>query len=355
MRVLIADPYYPAVLSGVYESEEGLADAPYEAQWRAIMDLSFGTSDVYSFHLRALGHDAHEVIPNCRPLQTAWAREHAPHLIRLPWRVAAQAILLAQIRWFRADVVYVQSIGAFRPSVLAAMRRRSRLLAGQIASALPEPERVRRYDLLLTSFPHLVGRLDVPTEFLRIAFDNRVLERVERPPHHDIVFVGQLGGRAHRRANAVVEAAAHRVPIDVWGPGAEEWPPDSPFRRRHHGIAWGIEMLTILHGARIAVNRHIDAAEGYANNMRLFEATGMGTLLLTDELEGLSEVFVPGREVVTYRHADELVEKARWYLGREDERATIAAAGQARTLRDHSYGARVRELAAILEGYLARS
>ena len=352
MRVLIIDPYYPEVLTALYASQPELGDASYDSQWRAIMDLAFGTSDVYSYHLSALRHDAQEIVPNCPPLQRAWAREHAPHLNRLPWRVGAQAILLAQAEWFHADVVYVQSVGAFRPIVLKALRRRARLLVGQIASALPQPERVRVYDLLLTSFPHLVGRLGVPTELLRIGFDERVLDRVERPPRHDIVFLGQLGGLSHRSSNAVVESAAQQIPIEVWGPGVEEWPPDSPFRKRHHGMAWGIEMFAILAGARIAINRHIDASEGWANNMRLFEATGMGTLLLTDQLEGLSELFVPGREVITYGNADELVQKARWYMAREDERSAVAAMGQARTLREHTYGARVRELTVILESYL---
>ena len=352
MRVLIVDPYYPAVLTAHYGSHRELGAAAYDVQWRALMDMFFGTSDAYSFNLRALGHDAHEVVPNCQPLQRAWARAHAPHLNRVPWRAGAPAILLAQAEWFDPDVIYIQSIGAFRPAVLKALRRRSRLLAGQIASALPDASRLRSYDLLFTSFPHFVGRLDVPTEFLRIGFDERVLANIRNPPHHDIVFVGQLGGLPHRAGNAIVEAAAHHLPIDVWGAGAEEWPSGSPFRMRHHGVAWGIDMYAILAGARIAVNRHINAAEGHANNMRLFEATGMRALLLTDELEGLAELFVPGREVVTYSDAGELVDRASWYLAREDERAAVAAAGQRRTLRDHSYGKRMRELAEILARHL---
>ena len=82
--------------------------------------------------------------------------------------------------------------------------------------------------------------------------------------------------------------------------------------------------------------------------MRLYEATGVGSLLLTDEGSNLAELFEPGREVVTYAGVDELVEKARHYLAHEDERRAIAAAGQARTLRDHTYELRMRELAEIL-------
>jgi spore maturation protein CgeB len=44
-----------------------------------------------------------------------------------------------------------------------------------------------------------------------------------------------------------------------------------------------------------------------------------------------------------------LVTKIRHFLGHDDEREAIARAGQERTLSEHSYRARMRELATILE------
>jgi spore maturation protein CgeB len=353
MRVLVVDPYYPDVLEGHYRLRPELTAEPYDVQWQALMGSAFGTSDAYSHNLRALGHEAHEVIPNCRPLQRAWAREHAPRAARLPWRVAAPAILLAQAGWFRPDVVYVQSVGAFHPLLLRRLRRGARLLAGQIASRLPQGERLGLYDVIFTSFPHFVERLGVPTHLLRIGFDERIAARVAgETVERDVVFVGQLGGLDHRQGNAVIEAAARELPIDVWGPGTDEWPDDSPFRTRHRGVVWGIDMYRALASARIALNRHIAAANGHANNMRLYEATGVGTMLLTEESEDLDALFEPGREAVTYADPHDLVETARWYLAHEDERAAIASAGRARTLAEHTYAARIAELVSILERYL---
>jgi spore maturation protein CgeB len=111
-------------------------------------------------------------------------------------------------------------------------------------------------------------------------------------------------------------------------------------------------MLEVLASARIAVNRHIDVAEDNANNMRLYEATGVGSLLLTDAKQNLGELFDVGRELIAYRGEDELVEAVEHYLAHEDERTAIAAAGQRRTLRDHTYEVRMRELADILDRYL---
>jgi SAM-dependent methyltransferase len=102
------------------------------------------------------------------------------------------------------------------------------------------------------------------------------------------------------------------------------------------------------------VNRHIDVAENHANNMRLFEATGCGALLITDYKDNLAELFDIGREVVAYRSPEECVELVAYYLQHPEQAATIARAGQARTLRDHSYAANLAETSAILRNHLRR-
>ena len=111
-------------------------------------------------------------------------------------------------------------------------------------------------------------------------------------------------------------------------------------------------MYQVLAQAKIALNRHIDVAEGFANNMRLYEATGVGTLLLTDAKSNLGDLFEPGREVITYASEDELVERIHYYLDHENERGGIAQAGQGRTLSEHTYEHRMRELVELLSRYL---
>jgi spore maturation protein CgeB len=86
--------------------------------------------------------------------------------------------------------------------------------------------------------------------------------------------------------------------------------------------------------------------------MRLYETTGVGTLLLTDWKQNLHEMFEPDTEVVAYRTSEECVQKIRYFLEHEDERARIAKAGQARTLRDHTYRSRMAELVALVERLL---
>jgi spore maturation protein CgeB len=356
MRILIVDTCYPAFLDSHYSQRPTLVEARYDVQWRSLMDRFFGTCDSYSHFLGELDHDAHEVVVNCEPLQRAWAREHGVRFKKRLGRRSVPPLVLQQADEFRPDVVYIQDLNALSPKELRALRARSRLLVGQIASEPPPGRQLAPFDLLLTSLPHFVPMFRAKgfaSEYFRIGFDPRVLARVQKTPlAEDVVFVGTLARTQHGRGNDLLERAARRVPIEFWGRQIDGWPAEAAIRRRYRGEAWGLDMYRVLAGSKIALNRHIDVAADYANNMRLYEATGIGTLLITDAKRNLAELFEPDEEVVTYASEDELVEKIGRYLADEAERTKIARAGQERTLRDHTYAHRMQELVSILGRFL---
>jgi len=156
----------------------------------------------------------------------------------------------------------------------------------------------------------------------------------------------------HKKGCALLEYLAEKTPIQFWGYGAETLPGNSPIRVRHNGEIWGKEMFSLMAASKITINRHIDVAENYANNMRLFEATGCGALLITDYKDNLNELFEIGKEVVVYRTPEECAALINYYLANPHEAEMIAKAGQARTLRDHTYALRMAQTAEILERHL---
>jgi spore maturation protein CgeB len=85
--------------------------------------------------------------------------------------------------------------------------------------------------------------------------------------------------------------------------------------------------------------------------MRLYEATGVGAMLLTDQKKNLAEIFVPGKEVIQYATPEDCVVQIRRYLADEPSRAAIAAAGHAKTLEVHNYAARTAEIVELMERY----
>ena len=364
--MLIVDTCYPAFLERHYRERPKLRRRPYPEQLAALMAGRFGTSDAYSHELRRLGHEAAEVVVNCDPLQRAWAREHGVArllraLDRLPTRAgvalrraARHAIAHAQVDDHSADVVYVQDLWFFTRRELDRLRASGRLVVGQIASTPPGEDVLRGFDLLVTSFPHFVERfwsLGVDAAYLPIAFDARLLDEVavDGPRPHRAVFVGGLDPRVHPGGVGLLERLVGRMDLEIWGYGVEELPPASPIIPRHRGEAWGLDMYGVLARSEIVVNRHIEAAEGHANNMRMYEATGMGALLVTEAAPNLADLFAPGEEVVSYATEDELVERVRALLEDEPRRSRTAAAGHARTLSEHTYERRIAQLAAELE------
>lgn len=79
----------------------------------------------------------------------------------------------------------------------------------------------------------------------------------------------------------------------------------------------------------------------------------MGAMLITDWKANLQDLFEVGKEVVAYRSTEECVERIRYYLEHDGQRAVIAEAGKARTLRDHTYRKRMQEFVEIVQKRLA--
>ncbi len=371
MKILFVDTYYPTFLAEHYASVG--ARGSYAEQRQRLFEQRFGVSDYYSRHLRPLGVEAEELIVNAVPLQLRWARERGMPLGRLgallPSSLLGSAtagkladrsgalgpILVEQIRHARPDVLYLHDLNVLPPDVLREVKQSVRLVVGQIACPLPNRSWLEPFDLILTSFPHYVPRLEaggLRSAYFRLGFEASLIEEIGAPVRSfAATFVGGISS-AHGRGTEFLTTMAETGAVDFFGYGADALPPRSPIRARHHGPVWGRDMYRTLASSRVTLNRHVDVAEDYANNMRLYEATGMGALLVTDAKSNLADLFEPGREVVAYRSNDEAAELIRYYADHPDERDEIARAGRARTLREHTYEARMKELAYLLRTQL---
>jgi FkbM family methyltransferase len=125
----------------------------------------------------------------------------------------------------------------------------------------------------------------------------------------------------------------------------------SRFRNHFVGQRFFEEMARTYSGSRVVFNRSIRNDI----NMRVFEALACGSLLLTNELSdnGQDGLFRDGVHLATYRDADEMLDKVRFYLGRETIREKIAAAGRAEVLSRDTYRHRMEWLLGEVERGLA--
>jgi len=367
MKILIIDPYYSGFLDNFYLKNPKAKDKNYSEQKRIIFNECFGTADFYSKNLKKLSIKAEEIIINNEPLQKQWAKENnityrkdylqnipkIKKIFRSNW---PEKILEAQIKDFKPDIIYCQSLNYPGTKFLKKIKRLTKLIVGQVACpTIFDKKQLSAFDLILTSFPHFVEKfknIGIASEYFKIGFEPDILKKLTLlPKKYDAIFVGGIS-RHHIASVEIFEYLAKNTSIDFWGYGAKKIPAGSPILVRHHGEAWGLDMYNILYNSKISINRHIDAAENYANNMRLYESTGVGTMLITDYKDNLNELFEVGKEIETYKTKEELLEKINYYLVDEDERQKIALAGQQRTLKDHTYEKRMIELINILNKYL---
>jgi hypothetical protein len=265
-------------------------------------------------------------------------------------------ILEAQIKHYQPDVLLNQAVHTIRSRFLRDVKPHVRLLIGQIASPLPKLEDFSCYDLILSSLPSFVeyfGQLGVPSQLHRWAFDTRILSQLKNDSEEiPVSFVGSVTWYHKERVKLLKHLCFDISSLEVWGQGGNDLPEDSPIRRHYRGTAWGLGMFQTLQRSKMTVNEHGDIAGPYASNKRLFEATGVGTLLITDWKLNLHEIFEPGEEVVAYHSPQECVRWVRYYLEHDDERQAIARAGQQRTLREHTYFHRAQELADTAKRHL---
>jgi spore maturation protein CgeB len=129
--------------------------------------------------------------------------------------------------------------------------------------------------------------------------------------------------------------------LRIFGYGGDQLTPD--LRALHHGERWGVDMYRVLLRSQITLNRHIDVAEGYANNMRLFEATGCGALLVTDRGRNLRDYF-SDEEVLSYASPTEARSLINWAYREPEQAKEMARRAQQRTLTEHSYSRRMGDL-----------
>ena len=144
-----------------------------------------------------------------------------------------------------------------------------------------------------------------------------------------------------RRATASASLAAHDFNLSL----------DCRFRDHLHPPVPDEELIRLYSRSAISlgftevfeandpskeVRRHV--------HLRDFEAPMSGALYCTGHLDELARFFEPGKEVVTYRGEDELLQAVRHLLTHPEEGERIRRAGERRALAEHTYHRRFASL-----------
>ncbi|NOY71314.1 MAG: glycosyltransferase [Gammaproteobacteria bacterium] len=407
MKILFLTHAYGKYLDFFYRDHPEIYGKSYKEQKKAIdYDGHVWANDFWSHALRPLGYEATEYIVNMKQLQCAWADEQGYSYTEDNW---FKDISAAQIEHENPDILFVTNYHYYDVAWLKQIREKCPSIKLSIVwcgAPIEDTTIFQGYDLVLSCIPELVDRfmgLGFKCEHVHHAFEPRLLDRIDATTEQtiDLSFVGQIirNKAYHRDRERLLEELVSQMHVEIFSPGvspvksknlrvalrpyiyntaklldrvgvpkkildkipkigeAINWPEEqvrpisAKLRPYMKPGVFGLSMFQTLHDSKITYNNHIDVSPRSASNMRLFEATGTGTCLVTDWKENLPELLEPDKEVVTYKTIDECAEKIRWLLDHSTEREAIAKAGQVRTLKDHTFSSRAALLDDIFKRY----
>lgn len=104
------------------------------------------------------------------------------------------------------------------------------------------------------------------------------------------------------------------------------------------------DMRYLVSSSMAIVNRLRSKKNVEQMKARIFEVNGCGGFQLSYYVEGIANCYVPDREIVIYADVDDLIEKIRFYLEHDALRESIAEAGYNRTLQEHTFAHRFKNV-----------
>lgn len=187
------------------------------------------------------------------------------------------------------------------------------------------------------------------TTFLPCACDETVYRPIalgageRRRLASDVAFVASF----YPQRGTLVRTLAATMNVGLWGHG---W--DRPDARLELGGAVSVRggvigdatAVKIYNAATIGLNAHHPQTRLGGVNSRTFELLASGTPPLVDRIAGIEELLEPDREVACYGSIDEARDVATRLAQDPAYRADIVRRGRERTLREHTYIARMRTL-----------
>ena len=361
-RLLVADFYYEQALSDILASI-GDAARGYTELIARVLEFGFGTSGAIYEEMSRCGWDVHVSIANSAALQGMWIDENQPWMnkgslprvrnmrgssrLHLPG-VSWQDVLIRQVRVIQPDIVFTLDPNWLRVHQRRKIKSFGPLLVAQSAVPLGL-NTTKDFDAYISSLPRnveLARNNGTISYYLPHAFWHRDTDRW-LPEFRDIevLFYGSVSSRHASTLELLQELSAKHIPVAAYC----VWPEDLPVPANVtlHKPVWGPNLRATIARSKIVINRHMDYAYPYSNNMRMFEATGLGALLVTESSVNLDELFEPGVECIAYQNFGEAASVVEDLLKDEKRLENIASAGKRRTLSSHQYKHRTQELDGI--------
>jgi len=326
-------------------------------------------------HMNKIGVETELFIGNAEVLQKKWASENGfDSYSTSEWK---KEIVFEQIKQFRPDIVWLPGLFDYFGDFIRMIKPYCKKVVLWHNAPTPEKINLDGIDTLITTVPNIFPNSQKyfeKTIITTAGFSRTIPEKVGTvEKKFDLTFIGGFSIDHLDRLECLSFLLKNQVNLKVFG--YVRIPPNpSKYRKllnsvrllvnnfdfkgalklfyphrfnsyykkiglikkNHYGENFGLDMYRLLAQSRVTLNYHIDCAGPYSGNIRMFEATGMGTCLITNESPHNSELFKLGKEIMTFKNKEDLLYKLKNTNFKSSEIAKISEAGQKRTLQSHS-------------------
>jgi spore maturation protein CgeB len=164
------------------------------------------------------------------------------------------------------------------------------------------------------------------TCYFPFGYDERFfVQKNEIEKRFDVSFVGTADDERYSLLDFLINALP-QVSFGIWG---NRWPlyaaKNCDLAKKYQGVAqYKNDMTLLLQSSAITLNP-VRRQNYTSHNMRSLEAPAAGAFQIASYSEEHAKIlFKENQSIVLYNNNDELVDRIKWYLGRENEREIIA-------------------------------
>jgi spore maturation protein CgeB len=343
-----------------FHKKVDLNDKSYNDHLNIIFSDRFSWSDSFKniFRNFSIG-EVEEVIANDEFLQKKWLSEFLKKKCDKNWILS---ILEQQIKFYKPNIIIIDQPNLPEEYFILFKKYNLKIIAY---------DGIASHNKILIKYPDLIFTplrsserfykdnnkkvFFMPHGFdTRLSFLNNVSKKIE------FSFIGNILNPNHQNRVDILYELIKKTPISLWIGDLSKlkltkksavyfsfknipkiikfismYKKIKKISKLNKGQVFGIEMYKKIATSLVTFNSHISLAGNEAANIRLFEATGLGSCLLTDKKNNINDFFTQD-EIVTYDNKYDAADKAKYLLLNPKIAEQIGIKAKLKTSSQHS-------------------
>lgn len=358
MKIIKFDTLYPSsyIEKRISQSQDEIQKMNYIEFHQWLIKLRITFSDYYSFNLMKHGWDSKEIFLDnkeykrkCEKYYFGYSLFFNKLINRFKSFFSEEKISFKEklikkiINVEKPDVIFIREQTTIRSKFWEQFNQKC-LIVCRMDCPVPRDWSPYSFDLIYSNIPTYISffkTLNLTVKSNSNGFDKRVLEEVDRNiiKKFDVSYIGGLGSSIFKSRTMLFEKllqiSNNTFSFSWWGYKMGDFDKDYPFlSKTYMGEIAGLEMFQVYADSKIILNDYGDVAENTAVNMRIFEAMGVGSFLLTRKSSSLTNW---ENLIDTYIDEYDCLNKILLYLENEMLREEKAKNGQNFILSNFNY------------------